>query len=91
MKVSQIGYEKDNNIVYISDKFIYLEELYLIWSWGASSLGEKYYSSSKPISLKLKNKKLKRKDYLIYRFLTLKFAPEEFLVKNGYKLIENEN
>lgn len=89
MTTSQKIYEKDKNIVYTNDKFIYNDELYLIWSWGASLLEDKYYSSDKPITLKKKDRKLKKKNYIIYRFFTLKFAPEEYLINNGYKIIDD--
>lgn len=89
MIISQKAYEKDKNIVYVNDKFVYHDEIYLIWSWGASLLDEKYYSSSKPITLKKKDQKLKKKNSIIYRFLTLEFAPEEYLINNGYKIIDN--
>lgn len=89
MTTSQIAYEKDKNIVYVNHKFVYHSEIYLIWSWGASLLDEKYYSSNKPITLKKKNQKLKKKNYIIYRFLTLEFAPEEYLINNGYKIVND--
>jgi len=89
MSILQKAYEKDQDIVYVHDKFIYQDEIYLIWSWGASLLDEKSYSSDKPISLKKKDRKLKKKNYIIYRFFTLKFAPEEYLINNGYKIIDD--
>lgn len=89
MSILQKAYEKDRDIVYAHDKFIYQDEIYLIWSWGASLLDEKSYSSDKPISLKKKDRKLKKKNYIIYRFFTLKFAPEEYLINNGYKIIDD--
>lgn len=89
MTILQKAYEKDQNIVYVNDKFVYRSELYLIWSWGASLLDEKHYSSNKPITLKKKDIKLKKKNYSIYRFFTLEFAPEDYLINNGYKIIDD--
>lgn len=91
MITSRKIYEKNNQIVYTNDKFIYCSDVYKIWSWGASLIEESYYSSDKPISLKKKDLKLKTKEYTLYRFLELKFAPEEYLINNGFKIIyENE-
>lgn len=89
MSTLQTAFEKNGEIVHSNDKFIYLEEIYLIWSWGASLLDEKYYSSDKPISLKKKDLKLKKKNYIIYRFFTLKYAPEYYLINNGYKTVND--
>lgn len=82
------GYSKENQTVYVFDKFIYCSSVYQLWKQGASLVEEKYYSSSKPIKLKKNQIYLKRKEYSLYRFFELKFAPEEYLIKNNYKLIE---
>lgn len=90
MKISRKTYEKDRHIVYTHNKFIYHSSIYKLWPGGASLLEEKYYSSSKPIVLKKKSLLLKKKDYSVYRFFELEFAPEEYLINNSFKLIENE-
>lgn len=84
---SQKIYEKNKQIVYVSDKFIYCSSVYLIWKWGASLVEEKYYASKKPISLK--NQIVRKKNYIIQRFFELKFAPEEWLIQQKYELINN--
>lgn len=87
--ISQKIYEKDKQIVKVYDKFIYCSSIYKIWSWGASLESETYYASSKPIVSK-KNNKIKKNNYILYRFLELQFAPESYLINNNFKIIENE-
>ncbi len=82
-------YEKDNISVIVNDKFIYHSEVYKLWKGGASLLEEKYYSSDKPIRLKKSDIKVKKKDYILYRFFNLEYAPEEYLINNNYKILEN--
>lgn len=82
-------YLKGNQTVFAFDKFIYCSTVYQIWSWGASLLEEKYYSSDKPITLNKKQLVLKRKNYSLHRFFDLKFAKEEWLNDNGWKLIND--
>ena len=85
MKTLPARYEKDNIQVIVNDKFIYRSTVFKFWKGGAAQIDEKYYASSKPI--KLKNRVLKRKDYQLYRFFELEFAPEQWLQTKGYKLI----
>ena len=54
----------------------------------AANLEEKYYSSDKPIIIKKKDLKVKKKGYILYRFFNLEYAPEEYLIRNGYEIIE---
>lgn len=89
MKTLRKTYEKDKQIVYTHDKFIYYSTVYQIWGWGAALVDEKYYSSNKPIVLKKKNFIfVKRKNYSLHRFFELQFAPEDFLIENGFKIVE---
>jgi hypothetical protein len=76
-------YEKETNKVKVSNKFIYCVSVYKIWKEGANLVDESYYSSDKP--LKFKNNKLKKKDHIMMRYIDLEYAPEEFLINNGYK------
>ena len=78
-------YEKDKQIVYTHDKFIYCSSIYQIWSWGAALMEEKYFST-----IKKKNLSVKKKNYSLRRFFELQFAPEEYLINNGFKIVENE-
>lgn len=82
-------YEKGKEQVVVNDKFIYCSSVYIIWEKGASLLEEKHYTSDEPIKFKKKDLKLKKKNYILYRYFDLEFAPEEWLQTNGYKLIKN--
>jgi len=90
MTTLQRIYEKDNVAIRTHDKFIYSSIIYKFWNGGTSLVEEKYYSSDKPIIIKKKDLRLKRKGYFLYRFFHLEYAPEDYLIRNGYKLIENE-
>ena len=83
-------YVKDNIQVITNDKFIYHSEVWKIWKMGAILEEEKYYASPKLLKFKKKDLVLKKKDYSIHRFIELEYAPEDYLVKNGYKLDTNE-
>ena len=83
-------YEKDKLVVYTHDKFIYYSSVYQMWKGGAALIEEKYYASDKPITLKKKNLiSVKKKNYSLRRFFELQFAPEEWLLQQGYKLIDS--
>lgn len=90
MMTSQKIYEKDRIAIRVHDKFIYLCEVYRMWSNGFALEDSKYYASSKPLVLKKKDLVLKKKEYTLRRFFDLEFAPEEYLINNGFKLLENE-
>jgi hypothetical protein len=60
----------------------------MLWKGGASLVEEKYYSSNKPISLKKKDIKKKMKEYTLYRFFNLEYAPESYLINNNFKPVE---
>ena len=63
--------------------------IYKIWKDGFSLFDQKYYSCDHPLKLKKKDL-LKRSDYLLRRFFDLEFAPEDYLLDNGYKPLTNE-
>ena len=83
-------YEKNKQIVYTHYKFIYCSSVYQIWSWGAALIEETYISSDKPIILKKNQKCIKKSKYSIHRFLELQFAPEEWLISQSFKIVEDE-
>lgn len=89
MKNSRSLYQRYDDLVYTNDKFIYCSSIYKLWKGGAYLLEEKYYSSNKPLKLKKKDIKLKKKEYILYRFFDLEFAPETWLINNGFKIIED--
>ena len=75
--------------MYTHNKFIYCSSVYQMWGCGAALMEEKYYASDRPITLKKKNLiSVKRKNYSLHRFFELQFAPEEWLLQQGYKLID---
>lgn len=78
-------YEKDNQRVTISDKFIYCESIYALSKGRAEMLEEKYYSLLEPLKIKNKNLKKKFKDYILFRYIDLISAPEEYLLINKFK------
>lgn len=81
-------YENDELRVVVNDKFIYCCEVYLVWKNGASLVDTKYYSSQEPIKFKKKKKdKQKNEKYKLVKFVTLEFAPEEYLINNKFKLV----
>jgi hypothetical protein len=56
-----------------------------MWRYGASLMDETYYTSNKPLNISKIPKLLKKKDYVIQRFINLEGAPEEYLINEGYK------
>jgi hypothetical protein len=80
-------YEKNNEYVQVQDKFVYYESVYKIFKRRSELIQEQYYSSDKCIKLKKKNIVLKRKEYVIYRFLDLIAAPLEYLLNNNFKKV----
>lgn len=78
-------YVKEKHEILVSSKFMYCLSTYKIWKQGACLLDEKYYISPNPLNLKKIQKVIKKKDYLIHRFIDLESAPENYLINNGYK------
>lgn len=86
MSVPKI-YEKDNQRVVVHNTFIYSSEIYMLWKGGASLIETKYFESKDPIKISKNKLKVKKKKYTLFRFLELKFAPEEYLKNNKFKLV----
>jgi hypothetical protein len=87
MSAPKVYENKDGLRVVTNDNFIYCSEIYQLWKGGAALLKTEYFSSSKPIKIKNKNLKIKKKGYTLFRFMTLEFAPEEYLINNKFKLV----
>lgn len=83
-------YIKNNSEVRVAGKFVYNDSIYKLWKGGASLLHETNYTSMKPIDTKNIVTVIKKEGYNIRRFIELEGAPEEYLIKNGYKLKRNE-
>ena len=77
-------YLKDDEVVGVNDKFIYHIETYVTWKGGVALFDEKWYSTNKPLKFKKKDNVLKRKKYKLFRIVTLDYAPQSYLEKNGY-------
>lgn len=89
MSTSVVLYENNGNVIQVNDKFIYEDSIYKVFKEGIALFDTKYYTSNKPIKLKKKDLTTKKKgktEYLV-RFFTLEFAPEEYLINNGFKKI----
>ena len=77
-------YTKNGEIVGVNDKFIYHIEVYLFWDNGCGLYDDTYYSSPRPLKFSKKSNILKRKKYKFIRYITLEFAPQDYLESNGY-------
>ena len=80
-------YNKDSEYVKVSDRFVYIESIYILLKNRAELFSEKFYQSSKPIKLKKKDLLKKTKKYTLYRFLDLVEAPLEYLLTNKFKKV----
>lgn len=80
-------YNKDSEYVKVSDRFVYLESIYILLKDRAELYSEKFYRSSKPIKLKKKDFLKKTKKYTLCRFLDLVEAPLEYLLTNKFKKV----
>jgi len=80
-------YNKDSEYVKVSDRFVYLESIYILLKNRAELYSEKFYRSSKPIKLKKKDFLKKTKKYTLCRFLDLVEAPLEYLLTNKFKKV----
>ena len=83
-------YEKDGKVVWVSEKFIYLEQIYEIKPMSANCVRERRYVSDVPLKRKSKDLKKdkyfdKKTQYKLLRFLELESAPEKYLIENDFK------
>ena len=87
---SLIVYTKENQEVFVSDNFIYRSSVYRIWKQGVCLIDDRYYTSKTPLNVNKVPTILKKKEYNVHRFIELEGAPEEYLIKNGYKIKKHE-
>lgn len=80
-------YNKDSEYVKVSDRFVYLESIYILLKNRAELYSEKFYKSNNPIKLKKKDFLKKTKKYTLCRFLDLVEAPLEYLLTNKFKKV----
>ena len=69
-------YLKNDEVVGVSDKFIYHVEIYAALKNGIALYEEKWYASS--TRLKFKKNILKRKTDKVIRLVTLDYAPQSY-------------
>ena len=77
-------YIKNDEVVGVADTFIYHIETYVAWKNGVALYDNKWYSSKEPLKFKKKNNILKRKTYKLFRLISMDYAPESYLIRNGY-------
>jgi hypothetical protein len=77
-------YTKNDETIGVANKFIYHIETYVAWKNGVALYEEKWYASNNPIKFKKKDNLLKRKKYKLFRLVSLDYAPESYLIRNGY-------
>lgn len=80
-------YLKNNEYVQDTNSFVYCISVYKIFQKRAELVSEKYYSSKNVLKFKKKDLKLKKKDYILYRYVDLIGAPLEYLLNNNYKKV----
>lgn len=80
-------YSKNDEYIQVKDKFIYCSSIYKIYKKRVELISETYYALNKIIKLKKKDFYLKKKDYILYRFIDLVGAPLEYLLNNNYKKV----
>lgn len=72
-------------------KFLYEVSLYKIWKNRAECIDNQFYIADKPLVVKKETVTKKVKDYMLVKYITWLAAPLDYLVKNNFKLITNEN
>ena len=82
----QIIFVKGDHELRISQRFVYSIDVYRIWKKGACLLSSNYYASPQPLDSKKIPTIIKKKGYIIQRFIQLEGAPKDYLINKGYKL-----
>jgi hypothetical protein len=77
-------YIKNDEVVGVAETFIYHIETYVAWKNGVALYDDKWYSSKEPLKFKKKDNLLKRKTYKLFRLINMIYAPESYLIRNGY-------
>lgn len=85
-----IYYNKQYKLTEYS-KFLYEVSLYKVWKDRAECIDNQFYIADKPLSIKKETTCKKVKDYMLVKYITWLSAPLDYLVKNGFKLLTNEN
>jgi len=77
-------YIKNDEVVGVAETFIYHIETYVAWKNGVALYDDKWYSSKEPLKFKKKDNLIKRKTYKLFRLISMDYAPESYLIRNGY-------
>lgn len=72
-------------------KFLYEVSLYKVWKDRAECIDNQFYIADKPLEIKKETISKKIEDYILVKYITWLSAPLDYLVKNGFKLVTNEN
>ena len=83
---SQTVFVKGDHELRVSQRFVYSIDVYRIWKKGACLLSSNYYASPKPLDSKKIPIIVRKKGYVIQRFIELEGAPKDYLINKGYKL-----
>ena len=83
---SQTVFVKGDHELRVSQRFIYNIDVYKIWKNGACLLSSNYYACPQPLDSKKIPTTVKKKGYIIQRFVELEGAPKDYLINKGYKL-----
>ena len=75
---------KDDEVIGVAKTFINHIETYVTWKNGVALYDNKWYSSKNPLKFKKKDNILKRKTYKLFRLINMVYAPEDYLIRNGY-------
>lgn len=78
-------YCKQGAEVTVSSRFLYLEEIYLSSNNQWALYRSQKYKSKVPIKCENTIRYSKKHSCCIHRYWELLSAPEEFLIKNGFK------
>lgn len=91
----EVIYQKNNELAGISDRYIYLEEVYEQFPRMSRLASSRYISLSKPL---VRTRKDFKKDYqhdkktkrTLLRHFILCYAPENYLLREGYEPLTAE-
>ena len=72
-------------------KFLYEVSLYKVWKDRAECIDNQFYIADKPLEIKKEIISKKVEDYMLVKCITWLSAPLDYLVKNDFKLVTNEN
>lgn len=88
-KVDIPEYLTDNGyIITAGSTFLYEVSVYKIYKKRAECWGSKFYKTNKPINIKKKDSYRRLNGFVIAKFIDWLEAPEEYIINNNLKLVE---